>query len=161
MPIAVAMMPPSEIGVSKQRVYAVARLQPVGHAEDAAEIADILAEHEHVRDRPPCVTSSALLSAWIMLMRGHSPIASRRCSITRQSGSWNTPSNISFERRLGLAERADRLAFLERGADRLLQLLDQRRMTRLIPFAEQDEMLLQALHADRRVARRWPRRAGR
>ena len=34
--------------MSKQRLQAVLLLQAVGDAEDAAEIADILAEHQHI-----------------------------------------------------------------------------------------------------------------
>ena len=49
MPMAAATMPPSAIGVSKQRVRPCFFCKPVGDAEHAAEIADILAEDQHVR----------------------------------------------------------------------------------------------------------------
>ena len=48
MPIATPTMPPSAIGVSNTRLRAVFLLQAFGGPEDAAEIADILAEHDDV-----------------------------------------------------------------------------------------------------------------
>ena len=51
--MATATMPLSPIGASKQRLRAVLLLQAVGDAEHAAEVADVLAEDEHVRDRGP------------------------------------------------------------------------------------------------------------
>ena len=48
MPTAAPMMPPSAIGASKHALAAVLGLQPLGAAEDAAEVADVLAEHDDV-----------------------------------------------------------------------------------------------------------------
>jgi hypothetical protein len=49
MPIAVAVMPFSLIGASKQRLAPYFCLQMFGDFEHAAEIADVFAEREHVR----------------------------------------------------------------------------------------------------------------
>ena len=46
MPMATPTMPHSLIGASKQRDLPYLRLQALGAAEHAAEIADILAEHD-------------------------------------------------------------------------------------------------------------------
>jgi hypothetical protein len=51
MPIAAAMMPPLEMGVSITRL-AVLALQAVGDAEDASEKPDVLAEHDDRRVWP-------------------------------------------------------------------------------------------------------------
>ena len=48
MPIAAPTMPSSLIGASKQRLLPYFCLQALGAAEHAAEIADILAEHDDV-----------------------------------------------------------------------------------------------------------------
>ena len=57
MPTAVATMPPSLIGASNARGLAEFLLQAFGDAEHAAEIADVLAEHDDVlvaRASSPC-----------------------------------------------------------------------------------------------------------
>ena len=48
MPTATAIMPPSAIGVSNTRCFAVLLLQPLGDPEDAAVEPDILAEDHDV-----------------------------------------------------------------------------------------------------------------
>ena len=48
-PIAVPTMPASARGVSSTRFAPNSPLQPLGHAEHAAERADVLAQEEHVR----------------------------------------------------------------------------------------------------------------
>ena len=48
MPTAVPTIPPSLIGASKHAGLAELFLQPGGRAEHAAEIADVLAEHDDV-----------------------------------------------------------------------------------------------------------------
>ena len=48
MPTAAPMMPPSLIGVSNTRVLPYFFCRPCGGAEHAAEIADVLAEHDDV-----------------------------------------------------------------------------------------------------------------
>ena len=59
----------------KTRVLPYFCLQASGRAEHAAEIADILAKHDHVRHRRAMATSMALLIASIMFMRPHEPMA--------------------------------------------------------------------------------------
>ena len=49
MPIAVPTMPDSASGESQIRVVAELARQAIGHPEDAAERADVLAEDHHVR----------------------------------------------------------------------------------------------------------------
>ena len=71
MPTATPTMPPSAIGVSKQRGQAVFLLQAFGGAEHAAEIADVLAEDRARRDRAPASRPCAEFSAWIMFIVGH------------------------------------------------------------------------------------------
>ena len=68
MPMATATMPPSPIGVSKQRVRPCFFCSPSVHAEHAAEIADVLAEGRARSGRCASITSSAELSAWIMFI---------------------------------------------------------------------------------------------
>ena len=46
MPIAVPMMPPSESGVSMTRSSPNSSNRPCGDAEDAADLAHVLAEHD-------------------------------------------------------------------------------------------------------------------
>ena len=70
MPTATPTMPVSEIGVSKQRDDAVFLLQPVGAAKHAAEVADILAEHDDAVIARSIITSMASRIASIMVMRG-------------------------------------------------------------------------------------------
>jgi hypothetical protein len=52
MPMTAPMMPPSAIGASMHAVLAVLALQPVGGAEHAAEVADVLADDHHAGSRP-------------------------------------------------------------------------------------------------------------
>ena len=65
--MAAAMMPPSEMRRVEAARQPVFLLQPIGDAEHAAEIAHILAEHEHIGSRVS-ITSSAEFSAWIMFI---------------------------------------------------------------------------------------------
>ena len=62
MPTATPTMPPSAIGVSNTRDSAVLRLQSLGEPEDAAEEADILAEHDDAGSRAS-ITSIAEFGA--------------------------------------------------------------------------------------------------
>ena len=48
MPMAVAMMPPSEMGASKQRVMPCRALQLIRDPEYAAEVTDVLSENQRI-----------------------------------------------------------------------------------------------------------------
>ena len=124
MPIAMATMPPSAIGASNTRLRAVFLLQALGDPEDAAEIADILAEHDdvgvalhhhvmgaverldHVHDGH-LRFASASASAWRLLLAQGARAAPR----TRPRTSRRRPD------RGRTAERAELLRLLLGGAD--------------------------------------------
>ena len=79
MPTATPMIPPSAIGVSNTRWRAVLRLQPVGAAEHAAEVADVLAEDTTSSSRSS-ITSIAERSATFIAIAVTAPaLQLRRC----------------------------------------------------------------------------------
>ena len=85
--MAVATMPPSEIGRIEAAGEPVLGHQPVGDAKYPAEIADILAENQHIR-----IAGQHDIEGGIKRLDhvhgGHvQPPTSRHCSIRRQSGA--------------------------------------------------------------------------
>ncbi len=60
MPIAVPMMPASASGVSMHALGAELLVQAGGGAEHAAELADVLAEHDHARVAPHLEAQASL-----------------------------------------------------------------------------------------------------
>ena len=176
MPIAAATMPPSAIGVSNTRVRAVFLLQARGDPEDAAEIADILAEHDDVgiaRHHHVVGAVERLDHVHDGHLRFASASATRRAARRGARAAPRTRPRTSIDVLvMAVAERAVLLGLLLRGADLVAELLLERLVPLLVPFAEADQMRLQprdriaerpfragVLRAGRRSGRReveWP-----
>ena len=130
MPIAAAMMPPSEIGVSITRLSPYFALQAVGDAENAAEKARCPRRARRRTGRWPSLMSMAEFRAWIMFIWAMALLArhfvahfalpaAAGARAFRLKTSWNM-SPGSSRRRLG--QRAVAHGLLPRTRDVRLEL---------------------------------------
>ena len=148
MPTAMATMPPLADRRVEHASFAELFLQSLGDAEDAAEIADILAKHDDVVVALPSSPCGRSLSAWIMF----------RSSLARLVQS--RPARAARVGARGLRHRrprtsSRRLPCLVRGRIPALRPASERRgrlashsavsaaCRSLVPFAERDQMRLQ------------------
>src|ERR1700679_1047437 len=92
------------------------------------------------------MTSSAEFRAWIMFMVGMSESQFAPLFDHAPVGLLENAFEHLADARLGLAQSPDRLALFHGCADRLGEFSLERLVTRLIPFAPLDQVLLQPLY---------------
>src|SRR5665213_3169753 len=150
MPMAVATMPPSEIGVSKQRVRpcffckpSVTRKTPPKKPTSSPMI--------RMSGSSDSLTSRAELSAWIIFMVGTSDPQLAPLFDRAPIGVLEDALEHLAHARLGRSQRPHGLAGLHGGADRVVQFGPQGLVTGFVPFAEPDHVLFQPFD---RIAKR-------